>query len=737
MIHISSAGCGWAISGGTYTCGGLPKLDIALAGTTITGWAPYADVGDDTVIDQFDHVPQHIEGFRMTLSPIIDMSGGTPSQLEVPELACRVDFDPFNELIEGTTPSYVYNIDTAALTGNTNTQYTGFLDLYNQITTYNKNFYVTIDGTTASMDGAFPEYQQESTMGPGILEPMINTDFGEINVDMPPTPDLTVDAIIYSLVGLQGWRHAIDMRVNNLMVNAADTGMENLEAAKNMEGPCANFQIKALTGYPFAPLSDYTQTPGMVPAYQIGPGTICINGYDLTVSTDIQKSGAFIGYLDYLVDATGATANIVYADGPSSPPLNWHRVEIGRVRAIENVAGSTVRTPFPAGSSYRLYRIEQGECINELEYIDGSTSGYVYMTVNNGGRSYTTDALLDSLETVGDQGYRGAQADAIISYVATHGGTTTTYLDYDGPFKVSYEDNVVSVYDARDPAASTAGDAIVDGTRRYTVATHRAANVTVSPGATTNLYIIAYPQEPSPTPSNPTYIYVQGIRYNKGDIETISGGSYRAWISTLGGSTVYTDAAVTAVAGTTVYALDVISDTLVVRGFVADNSEPIGFYYQYGDSAAISPPNVWYTRLATLIGGSTAAVQQVHYGDLNVVTGGTATVTSQYKGPFTVHVNDGTASIDCEDCPTPENADRPAGYYIVNGEATVHDVEDQQVQVGNSRDVYLMIGVNGGTLSMTPSTENNIYNVLLAKVTGATTATQLHYGVIQVDGRWQ
>ncbi len=381
MIHIPSAGCGWAISGGTYTCGGLPKLDIALAGTTITGWIPYADVGDETVIDQFDHVPQHIEGFRMTLSSIVDMSGGTVKRPEVPELACRVDFDPFNELVVGTTPSYVYNIDNPELTGNTNTQFTGFLDFYNQVPQYKANFYVTVDGGTAQKmpsTETFPVYGATSYMGPGILEPMLNTQFGNIDIDMPPTPDLTTDAIIYGLVGLQGWRHAIDTRINNTYIGSSETGMVNLENAKNLNGGCANFTIHANA-------STVIGAPGLAgPSYTIDGGTIKVDGELLPdVPEAVAGSTIFDAYLDiykYAEDETetpalGATITTIgiglpQSTAPSTGVFQHLKFEyIGSVRYI-----NSGDTPISGSTVWSLYEIHQGDCLYEVT-LGGGTGG--------------------------------------------------------------------------------------------------------------------------------------------------------------------------------------------------------------------------------------------------------------------------------------------------------------------------------------------------------------------------
>ena len=714
MIHIPSTGCGWAVSGGTYTCGGLPKLDEVFQTTDVTG---QTIEGTTITYDEFDRVPRHIEGFRMTLSPIIDMSGGTPSQLEVPELACRVDFDPFNELVAGTDPSYVYNIDNAALTGNTNTQYTGFLDLYNQVKTYKDNFYTvngdTISGSTEYIGGNFPTYKDQEEMGPGILEPMINTDFGEIHVDMPPTPDLTVDAIIYSLVGLQGWRHAIDMRVNNLMVNAADTGMENLEAAKNMEGPCANLQIKVKNGYPFAPFDVFGSTNSVIPSYMVTQGNITINGFPVTIHgtthssypADVQDGieAPFYAYLEYwpLVTGTtitGYTGTIRNTQGPYSPTDPSHQtVEIGRVKAVSNITGTTIsgttisgstalNTPFPAGSSYMLFEIEQGDCIEKIDTVNADGTGYLYQTVVTGGKQYKTDSLLNynefNAELSAANAIRGVQASAIQQYVAAHGSTASgegrLYPDY------------VELSKGESSVLSGIG---VGVTYVFPVKRDQHIGFRTEANAVANCF----------------------VKYAPALGET--------------GTPFKLDE------GKAAYDLQVADADGFVRFSILDDGKHQGQCVRFLDGN----PDWEY------------ALPVYRFGDFHV--------TTAYNGPFRVRITDRdtcTITIDCPVCDNDPNA--LAGHYWLDG-INSSDVLLKTIDGSTQATTNIYAHVTGTTCiiddtAVTGSTDAPpSYTVWLAHIDGKThispsqelpsgawfggTVTQIHHGDIYVDGRWQ
>jgi len=134
----------------------------------------------------------------------------------------------------------------------------------------------------------------------------------------------------------------------------------------------------------------------------------------------------------------------------------------------------------------------------------------------------------------------------------------------------------------------------------------------------------------------------------------------------------------------------------------------------------------------------------VQYGDIFIdkqdipepqpVVGGT------YSGPFTVTVEDGTATIDCDDCPGEGTGGTIsiAGYYSINGVGADYVTPKIVTGVTAGDYIYLQFSSdadNPVVASTSASTSPGVYNVLLARVTTGD-AAQLHYGNIHVDGRW-
>ena len=151
---------------------------------------------------------------------------------------------------------------------------------------------------------------------------------------------------------------------------------------------------------------------------------------------------------------------------------------------------------------------------------------------------------------------------------------------------------------------------------------------------------------------------------------------------------------------------------------------------------------IWYNvRLARLTGEPatpTWHIEQTHFGDIYIdLPTSTTIVGSTYTGPFHVYVEGGSAFVDCPDCIHPEGS-TIQGKYITNGGSVVHNVSGlTPVPItGASTDIYLQIGSTTPSLSKQASTALNVYNVLLAQVSGSSVC-QMQYGYIHVDGRWQ
>ena len=370
MRRIRSTGCGYSlVPGQSYTCNGVAKLTdmfkttpTNIFGTEVirtTRSEEYSNeewIGNPEnllkgSIDNYAQLPQAFEGFVMTLTPILDMDASLAGP-EVPELECRINFNPFAKVADSvlnTTPEY---------TSDSNTRNDGFLNLYNSVfPNYTKTVYVEaktqeqlqtesvadnliyydmptyLSGSTVTKEEGIgwviqPNTDQETgrtsyvslMAGPGILEPMLDTSFPPIGVDTITGPDIIGDFTMWEFNTIAQWQHTVDTRLNNVRIPPQDyTGLDgliNLENAKNQKGVCENFQIK-VSGESVAVIGD-SELP--TPSYIIEGGVIKVDdsaafdvmpyAYDPNkASTTTEQgswdshgngivSGAFDAYLD-------------------------------------------------------------------------------------------------------------------------------------------------------------------------------------------------------------------------------------------------------------------------------------------------------------------------------------------------------------------------------------------------------------------------------------------------------
>lgn len=760
MKRIGESGCGWlriegsTVEGSTasYYCSGLPKLDIVFGTTSITG----STIEErDLTYDHFDRVPQKIEGFRMTLSPILNMSGTTSGDvLEVPELTCRVDVDPFDEL-----PDCVLNTDPA-LSYNALTANTGFLDLYNNVDSYHEQFYVTVDGTTHHMvnDSDYPAYTVDDQMGPGILEPMLNTQFGPVAVDMPPTPDLTTDALIYSLAGLQSWRHTIDGRVSNNYINAVDYGLIGLDNARNQRGPCGNFNI-SVENQPAEVLGIPRHFDEVTPTYSVGSGIITLNGVPGTTISGVSNIAApFSAYLD--VSEDGAVVMIVSGSPYLSPEMQVAEhtyIYIGSVRRVDALQDF----PIVGSTTFSLFEINQGDCIDQVRTEYGSNAkAYPGPFLVTGSTLSDASYMVTGFDLVGTTHYAGK--------IYLDG----KFLDWGPEDDVDMTGTGAFVY-AHIEVAGVGSDTVsvagctYDNTDEFVL------------GNTNNIgYTIRLARDLATGPEQIHYgdIYL----YTKGSTSSGGGGVYTGPFHVLQGPNNYTVAidgifkegdsgtvlddaagkvflngkfAGVVAGGTASFAQsDIPADVYVSFPITASTESTaidgytVGTRY-YGVARKDSTETtIWYNvRLARLTGEPTTAswhIEQTHFGDIyiDLPVGSTTTIVGgTYTGPFRVDVDaNGTASISCPDC-TPVTGKTVNGQYIING-TTIKDVYDLTgISVGTTGTNTVILQIAPGEdypkLAKTVDTAPNVYNVLLAQIRGGT-AYQMQYGYIHVDGRW-
>jgi hypothetical protein len=398
MRRIQPNGCGYD----GFVCKGLTRLRDIFMQTPVDIYRTDNPTDDDWVwtndtsvvyghtysqqqecVDNYAQVPQSFEGFVMTLTPVIDMSGGT-NTIEVPEIACRTNMDPF------TTELSVLNPPNDTYTVNPNTVNTGLIDLYNQVPKYNDDVYAYIGDDREQQHlkiSIKPAYK--FTIGPGLLEPMLDTMFPPVGVDTITSPDTLGDFTVWLFNEFNTWKGLVDDRLRNLyqVVPHYDyskiNGLLNLEDAKNREGGCSNFNIHPTYSVPVIGVSI------TAPLYSIDSrradvgGKIKVDGQDITVLPLIDEEAPFDAYLDifdYTSDGetiTGATITTRTSQGlPVSTTTGISGFTHKKFEYIGSVRGTTAsNTPEATDyTKYTLYEIEQGDCIYEIS-LSGGTGG--------------------------------------------------------------------------------------------------------------------------------------------------------------------------------------------------------------------------------------------------------------------------------------------------------------------------------------------------------------------------
>ena len=738
MKHIKPDRCGYD----GFVCKGITKLNTYFDNTPIDifateaptnrdawVWPPTGTTVSQATIDNYAQIPQSFEGFVMTLNPVIDMSGGTDI-VEVPELSCRTNMDPFSTgvmSVQNSGNDYTVQPNTAN---------SGLVDLYNQVTQYFNDVYDTVDNTGHYHLRYTIKPAYNFTVGPGLLEPMLDTMFPPVGVDTITSPDTLGDFTVWLFDEFNTWKGLVDDRLRNLytVVPRFDysklDGLINLENAKNITGGCYNFTITSEWNDVIG-VNIGTTHPALHniigPKYTAATGKftnyVVIDGSTVEVTGKNFISGTFDAYLDvfkYDKVVSGVTSSVFGAtiaitsfggkpvstdytgteENPTPIPGYTHYTfeYIGGVKEV--TAGNV---PISGGSAYTLYEIEQGDCIYEI---------------------------------------------------SLSGGTGTTVVgDYKGPFKLKIsgptvylaqgellptEEDPSAVVGA--PVATTEGETASRDYSAYTVDIVDGAN-SIPPNGNTHYA---------------GYVITEGMTYDDVEEHTFSvdesttATSYLLLTKTLFGwaseykeypGRTIPDTARTLVPGTTINLAGAAVDD-IIEGYTVTSIDNGTVSYTDGTTTGKAEPDEQYLVQLGVVSGGT--IGQVQYGDIYIdkqdipepqpVVGGT------YSGPFTVTVEDGTATIDCDDCPGEGTGGTIsiAGYYSING--TDYDYVTPKTVTGVTAGDYIYLQFssdedNPVVASTTASTSPGVYNVLLARVTTGD-AAQLHYGNIHVDGRW-
>ena len=746
MRRIKATGCGYSLDPGrSYTCNGLPKLKSSF-GTTNMDTATKTDWL--SVIDNYNNVPQQIEGFIMTLTPILDMSGGSANNIEVPELDCRVNFDPFMDM-----PGSVLKTE-AGYTSIEATQDTGFVDMFDNgpgirpNTKYRDDVYVDVNGSTYNVfigpagPAFLPSFTTNGTsyiMRPGILEPMVDTTFTPISIDVnPPTFDGTNTAIAI----LNKWRVEADKRFRDIYnkirpwsYDDSDVkGLAGLQNALNKEGPCDNFAITIITGTPLIRLESGGSHSS--PSYSVDAGTIKINGSTVTIpAISAAVNAPFKAYLDVV----GNTASIQTA---THVPLssNGHTyVYIGEVREIKNNQESASHDSlFGDGSILSLYQIIQGDCITEINTGTGGS-----------GRGYEGPFMV-SLAGSTVYLHKGDEIPATTDVV---GGPTNTDIEHPQTAARDYSANIYSITDGAHSIPCDSNDQCYAG---YSIITGLSYDeeptytFKVDEGTDASVYMLytrsgdswsgSYQQRPGTSAPATDMVEINGVSMEASAVRigAVIGGTTGPGGQLVGGATV------TSIDGSTdtkARATNGSKIETMVAGATASTSYDV--------------PDRYLVPIGHVSGG---AIGQIQYGDIFIDVqnipepepgpGGDTT----YTGPF--HVIDDANSpsgfsvkgISSDHT----SSDEPAAGMIYYNGADLNTVEAAYV-AGSSKltsgSVYahIILTKNGSgnyvatlgaynTSDSYTASEGTVYSIRLAEITGSTTAKQIHYGDIYLFG---
>lgn len=407
-----------------FRCTGITKLKELFLSTPTTVWQTedptlisdwvwpeVVGAVQQPTVDNYAQVPRAFEGFVMTLDPVINMYGST---LEIAELACRTNMDPFCTNTQSVlNTSYEQNEN---YTINPNTVNTGFLDLYNQVPAYKTIVYDKMEDAVPVMstqmlpaikyeepeqeitESVSAQAEQEGTwknliVGPGLLEPMLDTVFPPVGIDTITGPDALGDFTVWLFNEFDQWKNIIDTKISNIQVGPGGgneykvNGLLNLENAKNKTSPCENFHIEISTGQNALVNGLPTDNSFVAPTYTVSGGVVLIvhsltdvlppSGYGIEVpALEEPITPPCELYLDLYLDTSEETptfvGEIIYLHNASlSRHYGHHYFYIGRISESSNAGEGA----FGTGSKYTLYEIEQDECLESVDITDETGGG--------------------------------------------------------------------------------------------------------------------------------------------------------------------------------------------------------------------------------------------------------------------------------------------------------------------------------------------------------------------------
>lgn len=359
MIRIKPNRCGYT----GYTCTGIDTLkepfrygkmvcDTEMNRTSFPDIPWESDTPDSSkyhMIDNYKNLPTQLKGFMMTISQLIDMDVA----LSYPEKECRTNVDPFRVIggVDGFLNLFAKYSDR--VTGRT--EGSSYVHLDSSLLCFN-----TDPGTTTEEETS----GEELTFEPGIIEPMLDTEFSPVGIELSTGLDASLDGIMIAIAMLTKWRTVVDGKLNDIYTRLGHiTGIRNMLISMQMESICREFKIELTSGDPI-------QWSGSkrAPKYKITEGSVYVNGKPIKIPGVSNIEGAFYRYMNFKITYDNKNVPTVTASIGSQKEGDFS-LGLGGVK-LSSKSQSGVPT-------YKVYQIVQERCMFSIELVRTRTSGFL------------------------------------------------------------------------------------------------------------------------------------------------------------------------------------------------------------------------------------------------------------------------------------------------------------------------------------------------------------------------
>ena len=367
MQRVRPNRCGYS----GYTCIGIPRLSAPYRGV----YENCTETGEATPqlqkeINDYNHLPMKFAGFVSKIDTIYDMD---KDNLAYPEKNCVTCVNIFEEA--GT----FFDMFAAYGPGVTyywpgQPEYTGkFRDMLNFDPDYTVSSKI-IDPNNPAVKTCetYVKFSDKSELLDNpLLDPLLETEFPPVSVDVIPAADHALDGAMFTLVQLTKWRIEVESILNELIEEMyINRRIRALVMSLDMNSTCGNFKITASNG-------NFIQEDDGRRQFSVSPGSAVINGFP------VRANG-----LDNLKAPFKVFLNITF----SNPDLSTGQYQ-SVTALLSTAAGGTISVQIggatmaegPGGLS--AIRIQQTECDVVMDVIRTSKDGVLYR-LGNGSSPY-------------------------------------------------------------------------------------------------------------------------------------------------------------------------------------------------------------------------------------------------------------------------------------------------------------------------------------------------------------